>query len=81
MPLGEIRFNLDIPYFQVMEVEREKLFTMAIYSSYTYYRNYDFENAFKATSRASLLINNPSEQNDYLGKLMQVNGMYALICL
>lgn len=64
-----------------METERTKLFDMAIASSYAYYRNKDFEKAFVEIRRASLLINNPTEQGDYLGKLMTVNGHSALICI
>lgn len=63
-----------------MEAKRTKLFNMAIASSDAYYKKRDFENAFIEIRRASLLVNNPKEQGDYLGKHIIINDKSANIC-
>lgn len=69
-----------ITYFQDIKADRTKIFDIAIALSDSYHKKKDFENAFKELRRASLFVNNPTEQADYLWKLRIINENSAIIC-
>jgi len=64
-----------------METDRTKLFDMAIAMSDSFYKKKDFENAFKELIRATLYVNKPSEQPEYLWKLRIIYEKQAEICI
>ena len=64
-----------------MESERDNLFEIAITSSDKFFRNKDYDNAFKELRRASQFINHSIEQFEYLFKLKTINDKYADICI
>lgn len=64
-----------------METDRTKLFDMSIALSDSFYKKKDFENAFKELSRATLYVNKPTEQPDYLWKLRIIYEKQAEICI
>lgn len=64
-----------------MEPDKTNLYDLAIASSDSFYKNKDFDNAFKELTRARLFVNKPTEQPDYLKKLRIINEKYAEICI
>lgn len=69
-----------IAYLQNINTERTKLFDISVALSDSYVKNKDFENAFKELRRATIFVNRPTEQFEYLWKLRIIYEKSAEIC-
>jgi hypothetical protein len=70
-----------IKYLEGMMHKTDDDFNLILQISDYYFKNKDFENAFREVARASLLINIPIEQGDYFSKLIMINDRRAEICI